>query len=197
MHKYEIMPDKTVMIGVDLQKAFGEAVPVPGAAEAVENAVVALDQFRDRALGAVVLTRHAYTDPDQVGRLEDFLPGIFDALNADSPLAQLYDGVQRHGDTIIDKTRFSALQRTMLGEMIDERDFDTAVVFGLTTPICVESTVRELMMRDLKVILLEDACASQQLGGLSPAQAHESAVQTMGALFAETISTSEFISRTS
>src|SRR5438270_13324228 len=98
MPKYEIKPDKTLMIGVDLRRAFGEAVQVPGAAAAVENAKLALDHFRERGLGAVVLTRHAYTDPSQVGRLEDFLPGIFDVLNVNSPLAQLYDEVRKDGD---------------------------------------------------------------------------------------------------
>jgi nicotinamidase-related amidase len=200
MPEYYIHPGKSVMIGVDLQKAFGEAVPVPDAPAAVENAKLALNHYRQWALGAAVLTRHVYTEPAEVGRLKDFIPNIYEVLCEDSPLTQLYDGVHHDGDIVIDKTRYNALHGRQLARprFIDRMrgKLDTAIVCGLTTPICVESTVRELMMRDFKVILLEDACASQQLGSLSPRQAHEAAVQTMGALFAEPISTAEFISRT-
>lgn len=203
MPNYYINPGKSVMIGVDLQKAFGEAVPVPDAPAAIENAKLALDHYRQLALGATVLTRHVYTDPSQVGRLQDFIPGIYEVLHIDSPVAQFYDDIQQEGDLVLDKTRYNALHGNGLSALSSPRrdfalgKFNTAIVCGLTTPICVESTVRELMMRDVKVVLLEDACASQQLGTLSPRQAHEAAVQTMGALFAETITTAEFIDRTS
>ncbi|MEK7095739.1 MAG: cysteine hydrolase [Patescibacteria group bacterium] len=193
--RYEINPDKTLMLGVDLQKAFGEAVDVPHASAAVENARKALDIWRP--LGAVVLTRHVYTDPGEVGRLDDFIPGIYEALKTDSPLVELYEGVYEEGDILIDKTRYNALLGTRLTEILGERETETVVVCGLTTPICVESTVRALMMNDLRVVLLHDACASQALGNLTPKQAHDSAVQTMGALFAQPITTSEFIEQIS
>ena len=190
--RYEINPGSTLMLGVDLQTAFGEAVVVPDVAAAVENARRALNHWRP--LGSIVLTRHLYNNPSEVGRLDDFLPGIFEALRAGSPLAELYDGVQGQGDRVIDKTRFSALVRTPLAEILEDPKIETVVGFGLTTPICVESTLREAMMRyDKKVILLHDACASQALGELSPQEAHIAARETMGALFAQLMTTDEFI----
>lgn len=191
----EINPDHTALIGVDLQRAFGNSIPVPHAASAVENSRLAIQHWR--LMGAIVLTKHIYSNPGEVGLLSDFIPPVYDVLSAESDQSELYEGIQEEGDIVVPKTRFSAFVGTGLGEMLGRREIDTAVVCGLTTPICVESTVRDLMMRDFKVILLEDACASQQLGTLSPEDAHDSAVQTMGALFAHVESTAQFIDRTS
>lgn len=71
------------------------------------------------------------------------------------------------------------------------------VVHGLTTPICVQTTVDGLMMSDRRVILLEDACASQAMGEAGPEEAHRNAVQRMGSLFAEVVTTEQFLDRIS
>lgn len=195
MAEINIDPDRTLMLGIDWQVAFGTAIEVPQAVPALENALKALEHWR--SMGKVVLTRHVYRTSEDVGRLEDFIPGVFDLLHIDSAAAELYSGVQQPGDTVIDKRRFNALLETDLDRMLDKDKIDTVVVHGLTTPICVQTTVDALMMSNRRVILLEDACASQAMNTVSPEVAHYNAVQRMGAMFAQVFSTQEFIERTS
>lgn len=75
------------------------------------------------------------------------------------------------GERIVDKTRFSALIGTEL--MLDE-----AIVAGVTTSMCVESTVRDLGQRDCVVTVVADACAEFDRAR------HAAALATMGFGFA-------------
>jgi biuret amidohydrolase len=82
-----------------------------------------------------------------------------------------------------------------LVDQLRARDIDTVVVGGLTTPICVQTTVDGLSMVGLKVIVLADACASQAIGALSAEQAHEAAIQRMAYLFAAVEDTDAFVAK--
>lgn len=65
----------------------------------------------------------------------------------------------RTGETVIDKTRFSALVGTTLEQVLRELAIDRIAVGGVTTSMCVESTVRDLGQRDIVVNVVADACA--------------------------------------
>jgi nicotinamidase-related amidase len=67
------------------------------------------------------------------------------------------------------------------------------VVGGLTTPICVQTTVDGLSMVGIKVIVLTDACASQAIGALSAEDAHAAAIERMAYLFAAVQDTGTFV----
>ncbi len=193
--KYPINPKRTIMLGIDWQLAFGGIIPVPKASEALENAKFALNLWRP--MGKVVLTRHIFKNPSEVGRLADSIPNVHQVLGSDSPDAILYPDVFQDGDTLLDKTRFNALIGTDLSDTLEREDIDTVVVCGLTTPICVQATIDGLMMSNRKVILLEDACASQAMGNIGPEDAHQNALQRMNSLLAEVITTDSFANRIS
>jgi hypothetical protein len=84
---------------------------------------------------------------------------------------------------LVAKTTFSAVAGSDLLAQLRARNFDTAMVAGLTTPICVQTTVDGLSMGGVKVVLLEDACASQAIGRFSAEEAHQAAVDRMGYAF--------------
>ena len=62
-------------------------------------------------------------------------------------------------DVVIDKPRYSALIGTSLEVLLRARGIETLYVAGVTTPMCVESTVRDLGQRDYAVSVVRDACA--------------------------------------
>lgn len=62
-------------------------------------------------------------------------------------------------DRVVDKTRFSALIGTDLEARLREADVNRVVVCGVTTSMCVESTVRDLSQRDFETYVVADACA--------------------------------------
>jgi nicotinamidase-related amidase len=129
------------------------------------------------------------------GRITDFEPGVADALAEGTRAAEAYPDLVLGGDLVVYKTTFSAVLSSDLVDQLRVREIDTVVVGGLTTPICVQTTVDDLSMVGLKVILLADACASQAIGSLSAEQAHAAAIQRMAYLFAAVEDTDAFVAR--
>jgi nicotinamidase-related amidase len=182
---YDIDPRTAALVGVDFQRGFGHGFePVPHADAAVANFVSLARAWR--AAGGTVFQVHTtYTEQRApTGRITDFVPGIAGALSEGSPMAAFYDGMVEEGDVLVPKTTFSAVLSSDLGAELARRGLQTAVVGGLTTPICVQTTVDALSMTGTRVCLVADACASQPIGSLTAEQAHDAAVQRMGYLFA-------------
>lgn len=194
---YRIDPATTALVGVDIQVGFGRDAweAVPHADAAVRNFVEAARAWRE--IGGTVIQVHVAYTPDRgpSGRMTDFVSDAAHALAKDSPATAFYDGVVADGDIMVRKTTFGAVASSDLLEQLRSRGFDTAVVAGLTTPICVQTTVDGLSMSGIKVVLLEDACASQAIGRFSAEQAHQAAVDRMGYLFAQVETTASFIAR--
>ncbi len=180
------------LLVVDPQKAFGEVVEVPDVEPALHN-MRRLAALWHADQKTITLTKHVYHSPNQVGRLGDFIPHIYDALQAGSPLAEFHEGIYEAGDEVIGKTRFNALQSPELLGGLVERCSTPVVVCGLTTPICVQTTVDALMMAGFQVVVVEDACASQATGSLSAQEAHRAAIERMRYLFAQVVTTDELI----
>jgi ureidoacrylate peracid hydrolase len=59
-------------------------------------------------------------------------------------------------DLVIDKIRYSAFHETGLADTLRSRGVTLVVVTGVTTNMCVESTVRDAFALDFKVVVLED-----------------------------------------
>jgi len=109
--------------------------------------------------------------------------------------AEPYPDLIADGDLVVYKTTFSAVLSSDLPAQLRARGADTVVVGGLTTPICVQTTVDGLSMTGFKVIVLADACASQAIGALSAEQAHTAAIQRMAYLFAAVEDTDAFVGK--
>jgi biuret amidohydrolase len=194
---YPVAPGTTVLLSIDCQFGFGAGSweQVPHADTAVENFRKASRAWRECG-GAVVHVQTVYTpERGPSGRITDFEPGVADALAEGTRAAEAYPDLVLDGDLVVYKTTFSAVLSSDLVDQLRVREIDTVVVGGLTTPICVQTTVDGLSMVGLKVILLADACASQAIGSLSAEQAHAAAIQRMAYLFAAVEDTGDFIAR--
>lgn len=66
-------------------------------------------------------------------------------------------------DYILDKMRYSSFYNTSLEVILRGLDVDTLVVCGVTTEICVESTIRDAYFRDYKIFVPEDAVAAMDV----------------------------------
>jgi nicotinamidase-related amidase len=65
-----------------------------------------------------------------------------------------------HGEPVIDKPGKGAFYQTDLEFMLHNRGIDTLLVCGVTTEVCVNTTVREANDRGFRCIVLADCCAS-------------------------------------
>jgi biuret amidohydrolase len=64
------------------------------------------------------------------------------------------------GEPVIDKPGKGAFYQTDLELMLRNRGIDTLLVCGVTTEVCVNTTVREANDRGFRCIVLADCCAS-------------------------------------
>lgn len=92
-------------------------------------------------------------------------------------------------DIVIYKHRYSGFYNTTLESVLRDRGIETVVIVGATTSVCVDSTVRDAMFRDLHCLVLED-CTAEPIALDAPRSNHEATLLTLELLFA-TISTSE------
>ena len=64
------------------------------------------------------------------------------------------------GEPVIDKPGKGAFYQTDLELMLKNREIDTLLVCGVTTEVCVNTTVREANDRGFRCIVIGDCCAS-------------------------------------
>jgi nicotinamidase-related amidase len=106
-----------------------------------------------------------------------------------------------HGEPVIDKPGKGAFYQTDLELMLHNRGIDTLIVCGVTTEVCVNTTVREANDRGFRCIVLADCCASyfpvfQEMGlamikaqgGIFGCVAVEALAQTLAKALSPTIS---------
>jgi ureidoacrylate peracid hydrolase len=75
--------------------------------------------------------------------------------------AEIVDELKpKSGDYVIDKSRYSAFYNTNLEILLRGLGADTLLLTGVTTNMCVESTLRDAFFRDYRVVLIEDCTAA-------------------------------------
>jgi biuret amidohydrolase len=193
---YDLSPAHTVLLGVDFQQAFGD-----GGWEHTPDAPAAVSNFRKAAAswraagGRVVMCREIYYPSDYPGPLGEPIAEVVahHPLMAGRDNAEFYPGLVEPTDLVMRKTGFSAVVAGNLLEILAEHQWDTVVMGGLTTPICVGTTSDGLSMAGIKVVILEDACASQPFDGFSAQDAHAFTLARFRYQFGQTMTTKEFV----
>ncbi|MEN6585371.1 MAG: isochorismatase family cysteine hydrolase [Sulfuricella sp.] len=64
------------------------------------------------------------------------------------------------GEPIVDKPGYGAFHQTDLAHILETRGIRQLVIAGVTTEVCVHSTLREAVDRGYRCTLVGDACAS-------------------------------------
>lgn len=95
----------------------------------------------------------------------------------------------QHGDLRVDKTRFGAFVpgASRLHELLQARGIDTLIITGTLTNCCCESTARDAMQMNYKLVFVSDANAA-----LTDA-AHNATLDNMCMIFADVRPTSEVL----
>ncbi len=181
-------PERTAVLLVDVQRVFAGLPLSPPVAGVLGNLRRFLDEAR--ALGVPVVVVRIVVPPElssavwrrQFPRLDPawLAPGT---RNAD------YEpGFEpREGDVVVTKPRYSAFVGTALEAILRAGDVRTVVAAGLTTDVCVGSTVRDAFQRDFRVITLADCCAE-----MTQARA-EAALETLADCFGTVCASTELL----
>jgi len=94
------------------------------------------------------------------------------------------------GETVIDKPATGAFYATELDHVLRARDVTCLVICGVTTAICVGTTVREAADRGYEVLVLGDACAE------GDAEVHRAALEMVkleGGILGAVAQTDDFL----
>lgn len=98
--------------------------------------------------------------------MDDLFPARRTAkgLEASTLAQQIHPDVdRREGDRVVLKSRYSAFWGTDLDEILRRMDTDTLIIGGVWTNVCVESTARDALFREYKVICVADCTAAGEL----------------------------------
>lgn len=172
-------PAATALVIIDMQRdflepgGFGESLgnDVSRLAAAIAPAASLLDAARRTGL-LVIHTREGHRpdlsdappakiargapsarigDPGPMGRILIRGEPGHDIVPALQPLP---------GEPVIDKPGKGAFYATDLAGILSARRIDTLLVCGVTTEVCVHTTVREANDRGYRCVVIADACAS-------------------------------------
>jgi nicotinamidase-related amidase len=64
------------------------------------------------------------------------------------------------GEPVVDKPGYGAFHQTDLAQILEGRGIKRLYICGVTTEVCVHSTLREAIDRGYECVLVGDACAS-------------------------------------
>ncbi len=174
-----IDPAKTAVVIIDMQRDFlepggfgeslGNDVSLLGKAVGPCKALLAIA----RAKGILVIHTREGHRPDlsdaPKAKVERGAPSL--RIGAPGPMGRiLIRGEAGHdiipelyplpGEPIIDKPGKGAFYATDLGSILQHRGIETLIVCGVTTEVCVHTTVREANDRGYKCIVPGDCCGS-------------------------------------
>jgi len=171
--------DRTALVIIDMQRDFLEP---GGFGETLGNDVSLLDAavgpckaVLDAARQAGILVIH--TREGHKPDLSDAPPAKIDRgepslrIGAPGPMGRIlirgepgHDIIPRlypiEGEVVIDKPGKGAFYATELTQVLDENNIEYLLVCGVTTEVCVNTTVREANDRGYRCVVLSDCCAS-------------------------------------
>ncbi len=168
----ELDASKTALVVIDMQNTFCEPnspAEVPQSRDIVEPINKFAKSLRDKG-GQVIWVLHANS---QVGNKSDW-ELFFNNVVADEvksrTIASLSPDKQKvwkdltvgQSDLTVIKNRYSALisGSSSLERVLRNLGIDTILIAGTKTNICCESTARDGMMLDFKIVMVEDCCAA-------------------------------------
>jgi len=193
--------ERAALLIVDMQHAFcspggtvskmGRDVAANG--RAADIAAELLKAWRN-ADKPVVHVRHAHRPGYADGGLlvDEITPGIreMQGLIDGTWDAEIVPGLSPlPGEQVVTKRRYSGFFQTDLEMLLRQQQVDTVAIAGVSTNVCVESTARDAVFRDFRLIVVSDATAA------TDPELHEGALRAIRYAFGSTPTSAELIAR--
>jgi ureidoacrylate peracid hydrolase len=173
LHPFDaIDPGKTALVVIDMQNYFvkpGHQSEIPAAREIVPNINHLAAELRRRG-GHVVWVRNGTTDTRQSwSNYHDYLQTPeraqrrYDAMEIGADGYDYWHLNDIHPeDAQITKKRYSAFIQgsSDIEHHLRDRSIDTLLITGTATNVCCESSARDAMMLNFKVIMVADGLAT-------------------------------------
>lgn len=201
---WEINRKRTALIVVDMQKVFcveGEGLYVPDTVNIIDKIAWLSALMREHSMPIIYLRHVVRGDGSDTGRMQDLYPNVNELLGRDNPSIEIIDALSpQPGDIVVDKLFYSGFHNTDLDAILRMKDIDTLIVCGTVTNVCCETTIRDGVHREYKMIALSDANAAMPypdmgFGEVSAAEVQRISLSAMAYEFAEVTTTADIMGR--
>ena len=168
----DLRPAETAFVVIDMQNAFvaeGGVIEVPPAREIIPAINRMAAECREIGVPVIwIRSHHPKGGSDWRHFFDHFVrperrEAAAAALSDDAPSSRFHPDMEiRDEDYIVFKNRYSCLipGSSSLERLLRSLGCDTLLLAGTKTNICVESTARDAMMLDFRVVVLSDATAA-------------------------------------
>ena len=213
-----IDPARTAVIVVDMENDFAAkggmfdraGADISGAQKVIAPTAKVLAASRQAGLKIIYLKMGYRADlsdlgaPDSVNRTRHLKFGVGQKIRAPDGresrvlIRETWDTdivpelKPQANEIVVYKTRFSGFYETDLDATLKKLGIKYLIVTGVTTSICVESTVRDAMFRDYLCVLLRD-CMSEPIGHDLPRTNHEASLLNAEVLFGWVSDSEQFV----
>ncbi len=165
-----LVPERTAVLVVDVQRAFTEAPPFASMRQIVPRIGSFLAAARSSAMTVVHLKTEFRANMQDAGRPGSRTRQMMDGLGghdeSGNPLAHgrptadiVPELAPLSSDLVVIKTRFSGFWGTNLNEVLKSHNIESLIFTGGTTTVCVESTLRDAMFLEYNALVLSDCTA--------------------------------------
>ncbi len=202
LHWFDTLdPMKTALLVIDMQSTFcepGSPAEVANSRNIVEPINRLTQKLREKSI-PIFWVLHANTHLGEKSDWEIFFNHVVANDLRTKTINSLMPGKQTvwrdletsPQDICITKNRYSALiaGSSTLENQLRNFGVDTLLIAGTKTNICCESTARDAMMLDFRVVMLSDCCAA-----LSEEE-HQSSLETFIQQFGDVMTASEALNK--
>ncbi|MGA0314273.1 MAG: cysteine hydrolase family protein [Alphaproteobacteria bacterium] len=167
------MPSHTAVLVVDIQNDFCHPDGYVGRKFGVDananQSLAARNQSlasQARSLGATIIWVKAIYDPEYLSApmlAKGGSAGDEPRCHAGSWGAEFYNVEPEEGDIVLIKHRYSAFSGTNLNAILQKRSIKTTIITGVTTNICVDSTLRDAFNLGYYIVIPEDCVAANDI----------------------------------
>lgn len=163
--------NRTALVIVDMQKVFCEPegdLYVPSTRDIVPRIHELATACRSADVPVIYLRHIVRGDCSDTGRMRDLYPDVDQVLARSNPYVEIIDELAPEtGDIVVDKLFYSGFHGTDLDTVLRSRDVDTLMICGTVTNVCCDTTIRDAVHREYKVIAIGDANAAMSYPDLA------------------------------
>ncbi len=189
MPTFPLVPSKTALINVDMQRCFVEGSPLasPDGRALVDKINGLIRACRDAGVLVVHTRGWMAKDGSNLGVMAELVPPfIVDLYTEGSPTAELHEALDvAPEDLIVDKTRYGAFHGTDLARQLHERGIEAVIISGIATNICCETTAREASQHDFRAVFLSDGTATKEMNGVPAEELQRATLASLAMVFAQ------------
>jgi nicotinamidase-related amidase len=197
---FELRPDSTALIVVDMQNDFvrvGAPLEVPDARETIDVHRELLEWFRSRRRPIVFTRFNAGPAPTLMWKWSPVIapptrccwPGIHrtygDVEGEREGIAIIDELAPRRNEHQVDKYGYNGFHRTRLTDLLNAHHVDTVLITGTVTQICVEDTARGAFHEGFQAAVVSDAVSSY-----AP-ELHRASLQTLAMKYGRVLAAHE------